>query len=395
MWLNAMVLFLFPLDFIRFFWIITPFDLVAATYIAVQIVVRSIDIRLLKIALAVSYVFAVIVLANSLANQGHVEENLVLLAGTVLSVLKAVALVAAIQSCGTAARRPLVLGFLAINAALIASFLMGLGFTGSGRFSGFFPHSSGLAAYANFALASGLYAVSTGAALIGLMGVASSVLIIGLTGSRGAALFAVATLIIWFISRSSQLSRWAVIGLGAVSGLLVLLFIDGGDILVAVGRTLQMFDIPGLQRIAAFLMLSAEIGLDPELDVYRSALNQDVIEAYVEEPRLWGFGYGSSADVSALGIRAHNIVLVSLYELGVLAFLGVVGVFMGGLIFIMRNAPSRDMGLLLSLWVFLVLANAMKTPYYFLNGISWAVIFVSIYFLVRPHEFRKQFNVHG
>ena len=392
MWLHASVLFLFPLDFIRIFWIVTPFDLVAAAYVGTQIFVRSLDVQLVKIALGVGYVFALIVLAGAFVNQPYAEENLVLLVGTALSVLKAIALVTAIQACRGAARMPLVLGFLAVNAALVVWFLMGFGYTGSGRFSGFFSHSNGLAAYANFALASGLYALSAGIGLIGLAGVASSVLIIGLTGSRGAALFALATVLIWLFARSGPIGRWTFVALGAVSGVLALLLLDGGSLLAAAGRSLQASDILGLQRIAAFLILSAEIGLDPELDVYRSALNQDVIRTYLQDPRFLGFGYGSSAEVSSLNIRAHNILLVSLYELGLLAFLAVIAVFLGAFNFILRNVTRKDIGVLLSLWVFLVLANAMKTPYYFLNGISWVVVLVSLYFLCRPREFGKQFH---
>ena len=108
-------------------------------------------------------------------------------------------------------------------------------------------------------------------------------------------------------------------------------------------------------------------------------MNSTAIEYFLNNPRLFGSGYESSAYTIGSGQRVHNIFLVSLVELGVLCFLFFLVVMGNAAMKSLRFVFSFDEKYFFTLMFVPLFFAANKTPYYFLNAVSWMVI---IYFLI-------------
>lgn len=372
--MPAWVLLTFPTDFVRVFWVVTVFDIVAAAYLLHLAFSGAIPLGKGRVMLRLGAVFFAFVLANALANPFYIEENFVLLAGTALSMVKALALCVAIERSEQDPGMVLGIGFTGVNLLLLVYYVLGFGLTGSGRFAGFFGSSNGLSAFATFALATALYIATRAKPVLGAVSAVLAVTVILLTGSRGALVYAIVTCAVWFLIRPIMLKKRVTAASLAILCALTLLLVFLNDAVLVLATGLDTLDIEGVRRLTAFLRLFNEIGFASNLDEARADLNAVVLNTYFRAPSFWGFGYSSSAVVTGVDQRAHNILVVALYELGVPVLLGVLVLFVRILRFIWINLPSSGVHALHSLWGLLVMLNALKTPYYFLNGVSWLII---------------------
>ena len=85
----------------------------------------------------------------------------------------------------------------------------------------------------------------------------------------------------------------------------------------------------------------------------------------------------------------HNIFLVSLVELGIVGFLFFFVIICNAAIRSIKFVFSSDEKYFFTLMFIPLFFAANKTPYYFLNAVSWVVI---IYFLT-PKRFKFTTNI--
>lgn len=369
------LLFLFPLDFVRLYWIVTPFDIIAIIYCG-RFFYAAKPQRDLFIASSVIFIaYTSLILISGLINSPLILEHVILFAGTALSITKAVALLDAIDQTPDRFADFLLYGYLAVNIAMIFTLLIGVGYSGSGRFSGFFNQTNGMAAFQTFAFATGLFAFSRNN-----VGLAFSILIISLfmiilSGSRGS-LVALPALVLFYASSkilTSNARLGMLIGLAMIA-LLLIAIMYGSSTTSTLGHFLIASEYTGAQRIGGFLNTLNTTGALAEFEQSRGNLNEMALGFYLDNPTLFGFGYDSSAELLRIGNRPHNIFTSSLIELGFLGFAFFACFFLYAGFLALRSLFSSGTPTFFGIMLLAFSLQAMKTPYYFLNGISWALI---------------------
>lgn len=375
--IYAAILFSFPLDFIRLYWVLTFFDLIAILSIPVVFFLDGQKKYIIKYAIQVFSLYALLILLSVIVNIGYLEEHLVLIAGTALSILKAAVILQVIRLRGGNFWFPICLGILCVNILLIIWLLLGEGFTNSGRFRGFFPQSNGMATFQTFAIAVSLFGITLRIQPVAMATLVLSTMLLLLTGSRGglvcaAVLFAFVWVRSLFFLRGAH-RVFIIVFVKAVILIGIIWFFD------EIFNLIQNSDFAGLRRIGQFVDDIIDGNLMDVFNQSRGVLNSTAIEYFLNNPRLFGSGYESSAYTIGSGQRVHNIFLVSLVELGVLCFLFFLVVMGNAAMKSLRFVFSFDEKYFFTLMFVPLFFAANKTPYYFLNAVSWMVI---IYFLI-------------
>lgn len=378
--MAALGLFLFPWDFLRLFWIFTPFDIFSFFYVLSLYLKNSILKKHFYCAAICFCTFSFFILVNGMFNPHYAIENLILVVGTLLCITKGISLYDMVYgSRDIDVPLFICLGFLFLNLCLLAVYFSGYGLSGSGRFYGFFPQSNGLAAYAVFSLSACLYCTRYGSLMLGFLGVVSSFMLILMSGSRGGLLTLMLCMFSWFALRNKKLSFFFI----AISIFLICLsvFIDIPIIemsLSVLEGILSIIPFPGVERLLDFLVLAKDIGFDQRLDSTRSSLNVNVLIEFLRNPVFLGNGYESSFGIADSYNRVHNIILIFLYELGIPLLFLLICFFLMLIVFFVKNISNNNINSMVSLWALVFFLQAMKTPYYLLNGVSWFLLFVML-----------------
>ncbi len=370
-----LVLFVFATDFLRFFWVITPLDLVSVLYLMEKSLRGRLPKTVTSVAAGHLFVFFPIVSISGMLNSLYAIDHIVLLVGTFLAVAKAVVFIDALLAKGNDAWKPLTLGFLALNVLLFLSMLAGIGFSGSGRFSGFFPQTNGMAAFQTVAIATALFVSLQKKSMIALFTLFLSFALLLLSGSRGSLLSATFMLVLvlfHWLRRSKLMVKALVYPMGLTVLVLVTMALD--PLLLAVSELFSQSKFSGVQRIGMFLTAFQAGELNDMYTQSRGMLNEAAMEHFLQNPTLFGHGYESSRPLLGLGNRVHNIFLSSALELGGLGFLFFLFAFISTGFMAIRRFTSSGITFLFVLLSIAVWFQAFKTPYYFLNGVSWAVM---------------------
>lgn len=290
-------------------------------------------------------------------------------------MIKSYAFVDSVKRHGGEFVRPLLLGFLGINLAMVLAFMSGTGFSGSGRFLGFFQQSNGMAAFQSIAFAVSLFALTGSARFLGVVSMPLCVGFLLLSGSRGS-LLAIIAMALFYLAhrymRTGSVSKMAIFLL--LAAITPLALVAGSDALPDVANILDGSGFTGLQRIGSLLTALHMAELSEQFQQSRGALNEAALAHFLKHPSLFGSGYESSLELLGMGNRVHNIFLVALVELGVAGFLFFVVVFSACIAMSVHGLRTGGTTFFFSLLFIGVLFQALKTPYYFLNAVSWAVI---------------------
>lgn len=386
--MSAIILFLFPLDFIRMTWIITPFDFIAIFYI----IKFALSVRLIKSVISpffvVYFLMSFVIITGAIINSEYFFENFTLWVGTGLSFVKALALVLAILDRNDEFYMDITKGFFWLNVIMVAMYLTGFGFTGSGRFFGLIGHSNGLASYAVFSFAVSFFTILKNRSYFASAALAISIFLTLISGSRGGfiALMIVASYAILKITFKERQSYWRIIP----SAILILIFYylikDSFIILI---DAMYNSEIKGISRIG--ILANSIISGDglTDLDGGRSDLNLLAYEIVLNNPTFFGGGYESSAIQLGDGNRVHNIFLSSLIELGGLGFF----IFFAGFSYFLIYAIfcKNHIDLFFSMIGVAFWFAALKTPYYFLNSISWAVFVFPFISMLRKNNIQETY----
>lgn len=390
---SNIILFLFATDFLRFFWILTPLDLASIIYLSERFLRGRLPRTIILLAAGHLFVFFLIVLISGILNSFYAFEHTVLIIGTVLSVAKAVVLIDALQTKGEEAWRPLTLGFLALNVLLLLALLAGVGFSGSGRFSGFFPQTNGMAAFQTFAIATALFAFLQRKSVIALLTLCLSFSLLLPAGSRGSIVSSVILLaLVLFQTLRGTKPMTKLFLYPIVLLLLVFSILASNSLFIDLSELLSTSEFDGVQRIGVFFaaLHFGELG-----DVYarsRGTLNETALDQFLQNFTFFGHGYESSMDLLGFGIRVHNIFLSAAVELGAFGLLFFLVAFLFGCLMTLTKLSDRGIAFFFSLMFIATWFQAIKTPYYFLNGVSWAVIIFSFGSTTRQLTFKPQAN---
>ena len=387
-----MILFLLATDFYRFFWVLTPLDIVSILYLSEKLLRSQLPRTVTLLATGHFFVFFLIVLVSGILNSFYVYEHIVLIFGTLLAVTKAVAIIDAFQTHGDDAWRPLTLGFLSLNILLSFALLAGIGFSGSGRFSGFFTQTNGMAAFQTFASATALFAFLQRKSGVVLLTLLLSFALLFLTGSRGSivsALIITAMVIFKFLRNASPISM---LFLYPMVSLPLIFYVSASDspVILDLSVLLSNSEFYGVRRIGTFLasLHYGEIG-----EVYaqsRGNLNEAAMDQFLQNPTFFGNGYESSLNLLGLGNRVHNIFLSSALELGALGLLFFSVAFISGCLMTLTKFSNKGIAFFFVLMFIATWLQAIKTPYYFLNGISWAVMIFSFGAITRQFSVKSK-----
>lgn len=385
------VLFLFATDFLRFFWVLTPLDLVSILYLYEKFLRGRLPRTIILLAAGHLFAFFLIVLISGILNSFYAFEHIVLMIGTVLSVAKAVVLIDVLQTEGEDAWRPLTLGFLVLNVLLFLALLVGIGFSGSGRFSGFFPQTNGMAAFQTFAVATALFALLQRKSVIALLTLCLSFALLLLAGSRGSIVSSVIILaLVLFQTLRGAKPITKLVLYPIVLLLLTFSALASNSLFLDLSELFSTSEFYGVQRIGIFLatLHFGELG-----DVYtrsRGTLNDAAIDQFLQHSTFFGHGYESSLNSLGLGNRVHNIFLSAAVELGAFGLLFFLVAFLSGCLMTLTKFSDRGIAFFFVLMFIATWFQAIKTPYYFLNGISWAIMIFSFGSTTRQLTFKSQ-----
>lgn len=376
----------FPLDFVRIYWVITPFDILSLFYVVRQLAKGDSNTHLARCGLLLYSLLAIIISVSSALNPNSLADGLTAITALLLSVMKGYVIVDSVLRYPRF-YSPLLLSFSVLSIFLLASYFMGFGISGSGRFHGFIGQSNGLAAFQTFALATALASALTIKTKSAWLASITALAVLVLTGSRGSLFSAVALLMLFVAKRTKQLSRFPrVVGLSLLAILASTIWSFREETTALLVQALNYVDNSGAQRLAISLenISSGEAIL--EFEEARGALNRMAVAFYYANPTLFGLGYDSSDAMFGLPVRVHNLIVNSLVELGAVGALYFsVTYLITGLYylrsFVRRNPAQTFFGFMFVAFLFQV----MKTPFYIINGISWALpMFVLFSLTTRP-----------
>lgn len=272
------------------------------------------------------------------------------------------------------------IGFLLIYAMLFVFLMLGLGYSGSGRFSGFFGSSNGLANFAILGVVFGAFLMVSDLRVkkIGFSVFFASLAAGLLTASKGFVVFFMIIVVFWLIVRFVR--NYA---LRACFFLMLVPGVFFGAKYIALGAMsainyVQIFFGVDLERVMTFLMLVADLGVSSELDYHRDELNRVLMDKFSSEPRFFGYGYESAAFFTD-GQRAHNVLLTALFELGLPFFCLISFLFLMVLFSMLKVKYFDKIACLVSFLGLAVILLSMKTPFYFIYAFPWFVMLALCY----------------
>lgn len=374
--MHQLLLALFPTDFIRLEWIITPFDFAASVYCIYMIITGRLNQRIVLLAFILYGVIASMVTITSIVNRDTLENGTYLLVGLIFSLIKGVALLDAMIRAPLFGIKFILIGFLCVNVANLAMYVLGLGYSGSMRFFGLFNHSNGAATFQSFAFCVSLsYLLFCRVGIIACLSLLLSSYFLISSGSRGGfvtlCILAPVMFSIFALRRSDTL-RFGILATGLPLAILALLY--PSLILDSASSLILQLDSSGAERINSLIEASKVGELSADFDEARGALNEIALDYFIQNPSLFGIGYEMSAEVTGLGIRPHNIFFSSILEFGIVGFLFFFfSISLAGIAVVRAVVAARGGELLLGLFLVFIL-TALKTPFYFLNGISWTLV---------------------
>lgn len=364
-----------PFDFIRVFSVFTVVDFLSAFVFFTLFIQAKIKFSFYYMAGFFMALIAYILLAGIVSNL-TLFENVKLSIVFLFVMLKVYLSFHYIQSLGVNSFLiKTTYGFLLVNIILLSMYVAGEGLSGSGRFSGLLGNSNGLAAYSLIAFVLGLYTFLNRKISYGFLsfGVIITSVFLGLsTLSKGFFVYLIVISVIWFVSSRFKNPLTSLMFL-LFTVLLSYFFIDViSNSLIYSLNVISDLSKLNLDRVINFLYFLSDIGLSSDLDEKRSELNSIIFNQYLSDMRFFGYGYDSSVLYTG-GLRAHNILLTGLFELGIPFFLFICFYFsfVSCQIFLLRRSDSIDW--LLTMWGGVILMLSMKTPFYFIYAFPWFV----------------------
>jgi hypothetical protein len=385
------LLFVFPSEFIRIYWVVSLADAFCLAYVTLGTLNRDLTKGVTRASWPVFVVLALISLFSAAKNPSYSLENLIHVGASVLAFVKAVALLDAIQKKKDF-YVPMLWGYLSINAVQLVAFVYGNGYTGSGRFTGIFPQSNGMAAFETFSLIASMMAWRSGNRLPALVNMPLSVLFIVSSGSRGS-MIAVMLLVPAYLVLAVPNSLWKIAGAAIALGIAneIPKVWAGASVAEQVVGNLGNSSIRGVRRIVEFFgSASDEDYLEQEFSESRGQLNSAAMSHLEANMSLLGTGIDSSQDVLGLRNRVHNIFLLAFVELGLFGFIFFVFLVVHSLLAGLPRKKTDELQVFLYLSLIAVLVQAMKTPYYFNLGTSWAVLIAPIQARIVKRKFDRR-----
>lgn len=369
------VLAMFATDFLRIAWIITPFDFIAIKYLSDQFRGGRLNAQMLKISFWTALPFLIVVCCSGIINPQYGFEHIVLVAGVAMSVLKALAFITATKQYDGNRLIPINTGFLVLNIACFLAFMAGHGFSWSGRFSGVFGQSNGMGSFEMFSFVIAILGIFNSPTKCFVINSGLSFFLLLTTGSRGSLLAVVIMLL--FCLRKFLMRKLVLFTMGSVLFLVIFFVVmsdDSNHFLLDVSQILQETGVPGIERISSFIEALHYGEADDAYDDARGHLNNAAISYIWNCPSVFGGGYESSPEILNYQCRVHQIFLNMGVELGLAGMLCFLFYFIFGLYkYVFSSRTKRKDGLYELLFIGVWL-QASKTPFFFLNAVSWSVI---------------------
>jgi hypothetical protein len=375
-----------PLDFIRIYWVITLFDILSLFYIIRQLARGDANTQLARCGLLLYSLLAIIIAISSALNPDSLADGITAMLALLLSAMKGYVIVDSVLRYPRF-YSPLLLSYSILSILLLATYFMGFGISGSGRFHGFIGQSNGLAAFQTFALATALSSALTMRTKYAGLAAVTALAVLVLTGSRGSLLSAATLLMLFAVKRTTQLNKVPrILGISLLAILSSVGWSFSEEAATLLVKALHYLDNSGAQRLAVSLENISSGEAFEEFEEARGALNRMAVAFYYANPTLFGHGYDSSDGMFGLPVRVHNLMVNSLIELGAVGalYFSVTYLITGLyylLSFVRRNPVQTFFGFLFFAFLFQV----MKTPFYIINGLSWALPMYALYSLIaRP-----------
>ncbi|MFB9146802.1 O-antigen ligase family protein [Halomonas alkalicola] len=375
--MSKLIFFMLPFDFMRVFWIITPFDLVAVIYLLYLATGKKLSDKLLLTFVILLFPIFSIISAGGIKNSFVADQHFILVMGLFVSAVKGFVVVDVVVREKKIDLHALAIGFLVLNFVSLALILQGYGFSGSGRAQGVLNQSNALGVFQSFVFSLALVIIFK-YRILGALLLFSSILLSIASGSRGS-FVTMGVVLMFYLFLMARLDK--------KSNIAVLFTVTFIAVLMTLGVNyfVEYFDrvgFAGASRVGDFLMtvFGHEGGFRQEFEEARGNLNLAAWDYFLLNPSIIGVGYGEALSVLDGGARPHNIIFLSLIELG----------FLGSFYFLIILAVSGYYSLRLALssrsniWLFLFYVcfclAAFRTPFYFLAAMPWFVIIGSWYF---------------
>ena len=367
-----------PFDLINVFSSITIFDLLCIVFLMYSFILRKNNIFTLNkyvvLLISVLLFMMIFIFLSGILNESAIIENILLNILFILICIKIYAVYISVRQISYKVFFDyLLIGFFIVNILSFLLVFLNIGFSSSGRFSGLFGNSNGLAAYSvlSFAYSIG-YSIYRTYFVLTVLTILLSIGLIFLSVSKGAIVFSLLILCMYLF----VLIKHKFLFLLSISIVLsIFLYNDMWyHILTFFLSVLSDFypNLP-LSRLQVFIDILYNFDSLSELDEGRATLNSEIFSQLSHEFRFFGYGYENSKLFTTEGLRPHNIFLSSLFELGLLPFTIIILYYIFVLSYVAKNINnSKNIVFLLLLSTILLIS--VKTPFYFQKGFPWIIL---------------------
>lgn len=372
--------FMFPLDFFKIFSAITVFDLICIYYLLklpfYSGVIR-VPLEFYPVA-SLLFIFAFAIALSGLFTFYEPTESIKAVVVVLFILIKCFIVAVYFLRMGEdCCLKQVSLIFFISNIFLVILLVLGIGVSGSGRFSGFLGNSNGLAEFAVFSLiCASTISKTFFSRCFYYMHVITSLVLMFASVSKGALVF---TCIIAFYFMLKKYPKRSVLGFSIFIILLSLGLLDIVHYLISLFDYLSsVFPNTPFDRISEFISLLSESGFSNDLDESRSNLNNEVLALLSQDFRFFGYGFESSIFYTSEGLRPHNVILTTALEIGALGLL-LIFVYYSFIAYFLFVSNSRcRVEMFYAFSGLAIILFSMKTPFFIQKGMPWFILMLII-----------------